>query len=442
MRNRCSIILAHIAIAAMLNVSAMAEGIGETVQASAIFETEIAFGTATNEVQKFEFILAPEVSLELTESTSLTFVGRLRGDLRDELEPGQPADTSRSDASGRLFIGDHVDVELREAFVDTNIGDTYLRVGKQQVVWGQADGLKVLDVLNPQSFREFILDDFEHSRIPLWMINAEIPLGNTLLQLLWIPDKTYDDIPQAGALFAFSSPAIVPALPPEVPVTIATPSRPDRFIEDSDIGAKLSTFVGGWDLSLNYAYHYFDRPVIRRERSLAGLIVRQEYERTHLAGGTVSTVFGDFTLRGEIGYSSDRYFLTDDITDRDGVVRSGELSYVLGLDYQGWTDWFISGQVFQSIVSDSSPGLVRSSVETSASFLMRRNFMNESLQAEALLIQSIAQGDGLLQAKLGYEWRSNLRLTMGGDFFYGTSKGLFGQFEARDRVSLGFELGF
>jgi len=442
MCDRWSIILALAAITVMRNASALSEGIGETLQASGIFESEMAFGTATNEVQKTEFILIPEVSFELAEGTSLTLIGRLRGDLMDELEPGQPADANRSDASGRLFISDHVDVEFREAFIDTDIGNAYLRIGKQQVVWGQADGLKVLDILNPQSFREFILDDFEDSRIPLWMINAEIPLGGTMLQLLWIPEKTYDDIPEAEALFAFSSPAIVPELPPGVPVTVAPLSRPDRFIEDSDIGAKLSTFLGGWDLSLNYAYHYFDRPVVRRERTLAGVVVRQAYERTNLVGATVSTVFDEFTLRGEIGYSSDRYFLTSNVMDSDGVVRSGELSYVLGLDYQGWTDWFVSGQVFQSIIAGSSPGLVRNSVETSASLLVRRAFMNESLQAEALLIQSVNQGDGLLQAKLSYEWRSNLRLKMGTDVFYGTSKGLFGQFNKRDRISIGFEFGF
>ncbi len=422
--------------------SAKADGIFGSIELSGMFDSELAIGTVTGDVQKAEFVLTPEIGVDVTPSLRLTVIGRLRGDIVDELEPGRPGQRNRSAFSKRWFLNDHVDLELREAYIDTEIGSAFLRVGKQQVVWGQADGLKVLDVLNPQSFREFILDDFEDSRIPLWMVNAEIPVGTAMLQLLWIPDNTYDDIPEPGATFAFTSPLIVPEIPPGVPVTSAPLERPDDFFADSDVGVKLSVFSGGWDLSLNYAYHYFDRPVVRRDISMAGITVRQNYERTHLLGGTFSNVFGDYTLRGEIGYSSDRYFLTDDIADNDGVTRSGELSYVLGLDYQGWRDWFISTQVFQSIVADPAPGLARDDVDTSATLLVRRDFRNDSLQAEALLIQSLNQGDGVLQASLNYEWHTNIRLKLGADIFYGNSQGIFGQFKENDRISMGIEVGF
>ncbi len=73
---------------------------------------------------------------------------------------------------------------------------------------------------------------------------------------------------------------------------------------------------------------------------------------------------------------------------------------------------------------------------------MRRDFMNEALQAEVLLIQSLNQRDGVLQASLEYQWRTNIRLKVGADIFYGKSQGLFGQFNEKDRVSIGVEVGF
>ncbi len=423
---------------------ARAEGFMDDAELSGMFESELAWGRG--EAQKAEFVLTPELGVALSDSVQLTVIGRLRGDLVDELEPGVPEQRNRSPVSQRLFIGSHVDVELREAYVDFEVGDSFLRLGKQQVVWGQADGLKVLDVLNPQSFREFILDDFDDSRIPLWTANAEIPVGDAMLQLLWIPDKTYDDIPEPDALYAFTSPLVVPQVPPDlppgVPITQTKLQRPDAFFGDSDVAASLSVFVGGWDLSLNYAYHYFDRPVIRRDISPQGIAVRADYERTHLLGGTFSNVFDDFTLRGEVGYSSDRYFLTNAISDPDGVVHSGELSYVLGLDYQGWRDWFVSGQIFQSVMSDHERGVVRDRVDSTATLLLRGDFMNEALQAEALLIHSLSQDDGVLQASVSYEWRSNIRFKLGADIFYGDVEGLFGQFQDLDRLSISVELGF
>jgi len=62
---------------------------------------------------------------------------------------------------------------LREAYVDAEVGDWSIRAGKQQVVWGTADGMKLLDMINPSDYGEMAQNQMEDSRIPVWMINAE-----------------------------------------------------------------------------------------------------------------------------------------------------------------------------------------------------------------------------------------------------------------------------
>jgi len=62
---------------------------------------------------------------------------------------------------------------LREAYIDTNVEDWAVRAGKQQVVWGTADGAKFLDIINPTDYSEMAQNQMEDSRIPVWMINAE-----------------------------------------------------------------------------------------------------------------------------------------------------------------------------------------------------------------------------------------------------------------------------
>ena len=116
-------------------------------------ETEWAGMIDDGSTQKLETILQPELNVSLTSDSSLTGILRIRGDAEDKLEPGSPYQDNRSTASSSLYLGDNVDVELRELYIDSYFDDTLLRVGKQQVVWGQADGLKVLDVVNPQSYR-------------------------------------------------------------------------------------------------------------------------------------------------------------------------------------------------------------------------------------------------------------------------------------------------
>lgn len=67
---------------------------------------------------------------------------------------------------------------LRELYFETSADDWFFRLGKQQVVWGTADGIKLLDIINPTDWREFNQNAMEDSRIPIWMINAERAVGD------------------------------------------------------------------------------------------------------------------------------------------------------------------------------------------------------------------------------------------------------------------------
>ena len=62
---------------------------------------------------------------------------------------------------------------LREAYIDTEANGFSIRAGKQQVVWGTADGMKLLDAINPTDYAEMAQNQMEDSRIPVFMLNAE-----------------------------------------------------------------------------------------------------------------------------------------------------------------------------------------------------------------------------------------------------------------------------
>ncbi|MCP5141684.1 MAG: RNA polymerase-associated protein rapA [Gammaproteobacteria bacterium] len=84
---------------------------------------------------------------------------------------------------------------LRELYIDTSVGDTYIRLGKQQVVWGTADGIKLLDIINPTDFREFVQNTMEDSRLPVWMANVDIPVGDRGSMQLILSEHEENKIP-------------------------------------------------------------------------------------------------------------------------------------------------------------------------------------------------------------------------------------------------------
>ncbi len=414
------------------------------IEYSAMLETQWAYGVTKKSNQKFQFIYEPEINIELPNNQKFTMIGRLRGDISDKLEPNNPSQTEISPISRRLLMGDHAELALREFYYEATVGETYLTLGKQQIVWGQADGLKLLDVVNPQDFREFILDNFTRSRIPLWTVNTEIPIHDAVLQLIWIPDQTYHALPESNSLYAFTSPRLVPDVPPGINVNLHPVNKPNRFFADADYGARLMHFVGGWDLTLNYLYHYNDNPVLFRSL-ISGpqptITITPRYKRSHLIGGTFSNTFGDFVLRGEVGYSTDRYFLAEHINDSGGVNKSDDFAYVFGLDWSGIENTFLSMQLFQSHLIHHKAEFVRSKVDTTLTSLIRRNFINDTVIAEVLWIHSTNDGDGLVRPKFSYEWQDNIKVWAGMDIFYGNQTGLFGQFSRNDRLIVGIEWG-
>ena len=87
----------------------------------------------------------------------------------------------------RLGYPKSIWIDPRQVLLDGKVKKVDLKLGLQQVVWGQADGLRVLDVINPLDYREFILEDFLDSRRPLWMARADVPVKKGSLQLILVP---------------------------------------------------------------------------------------------------------------------------------------------------------------------------------------------------------------------------------------------------------------
>ncbi len=97
-------------------------------------------------------------------------------------------DTQAEGDDFRYFRNNSEFEAVRELYFDTTLGDLDLRIGKQQVVWGTADGVKFLDIINPTDFRYWGQETMEDSRIPLWMLTAEYPIGDDgSLQLVYVP---------------------------------------------------------------------------------------------------------------------------------------------------------------------------------------------------------------------------------------------------------------
>lgn len=90
---------------------------------------------------------------------------------------------------------------IRELYAKKTFGlqdgkELFVKIGKQQVVWGRTDLFRVLDVINPVDFsRNNIYDELSDIRIPMWIAQAEYRMGasdsmqDRNLQVVWNFDQ-------------------------------------------------------------------------------------------------------------------------------------------------------------------------------------------------------------------------------------------------------------
>ena len=332
------------------------------------------------------------------------------------------------------------EVELREFYLDifTHLAD--LRLGKQQVVWGKADGLRVLDVINPQEFREFILGDFIEARIPLWMFKGDFFLGDYTLEALWIPDFETNHSAQAGT--EYSAPLFT--ADPGVQTARLPPAEPSDGIPNSELGLRISRFYRGWDLTVNYFYTWEDDPALftSLDTSTGTLVIKPGHERVHIAGGTFSNAFGSTVLRGELGYVFDKPFAASSAVS-GGVMEKNFINYVIALDYTVHPSLFISGQLFQQVITTSrDEDLLRRRSSVSLSLMVRSDFLHETLMPQVLILWNADDGDYLIRPRVSYQVTDRLKLTLGLDLFGGDRRGFFGRFADKDRIYTGIDYMF
>lgn len=380
--------------------------------------------------------IEPAASASLASGMSVELSARARLDWEDRLEPGRPSLDTWSDLSSPVIIDDLGTLALRDAYIEMELRNGVARIGKQQIVWGRLDGIKVLDVLNPQSFREFILEDFGHSRIGLWSAYTDMTFGDWRVELALIPDDTGHEIPGEGAWFELNAPRFRYGAPSDQAAPPMRTVRDRDRLEVTAAGIQVSRFIGSVGMSA-VAYSGMDHePLGRIVVDDNEPVLERYYERRNLLGLNADAAIGSVALRAEFAWQPGKAFNTRSPSGLDSVELD-QATLAIGADIFAPLDLFVNVQLQLDNVTDAPPTLVRPDRDRIATAVVRRSFSYETVDVELRLYSSLEDGDRLLSSAVTYEAGSNTEMELRLESFSGNRLGLFGQFSDRDRLIVG-----
>jgi len=333
------------------------------------------------------------------------------------------------------------DLSLREALLLVGGGDLDVRIGRQQIVWGEAISTFVTDVVNPKDFREFVLPDFSELRIPIWALDATYRVAEGVsFEGVWTPDTRTNKLPKQGAEFQFARFPYRFRNP-----VVRLPDDADEFsLARSEGGFRLSVLRQGWDVSLIY-YDEADKSPVLFQRRVAQppgpdvIVLDPQHPRLHILGATLAKSFEPVVVRAEAALTLGKRYETADPLDPDGVVRRDTLDWLVGVDYTFFETVDTALQLSQKVLTGSATNLARpgvaAQVTTSVTLRVTTGFFDNTLNPTVLVVAGLNRGDFRLSPRIDYLVSGAVTLSIGADIFEGPHRTLYGQFDRNDRVT-------
>ncbi len=319
----------------------------------------------------------------------------------------------------------HTQGRLLEGYVTAHFEKADLRIGKQIVAWGRADGINPTDNLTPRDY------------VVLLPFDDDQRFGTTALKL-----DTY--LSSEHTLTVFATPFFEPSKVALPAGSIKT--RPAQTLSNSELGLKLNKVGGDSDWSISYFRGFSLLPDARViiGSSAVGPGLEFHYDRISVLGADFARNYGRFGFRGELAYVD-----TADDAGADPGVKNPYLFWIIGVDRSFFENLNINLQFFQRRVrryhnpeniTDSAERAVAiqnqitsgqlGRISNGISFRAGNKWFNDTLEAEIFAVVNVTWHDNFIRPLLTYAFSDHWKGTLGVELYRGAAQTQFGNLKS------------
>ncbi|MEL6302271.1 MAG: DUF1302 domain-containing protein [Pseudomonadota bacterium] len=381
----------------------------------------LAMGRAEHDAGQARTTLATKTRERLSRQTRLNLDLRIESALGDT---GLGTRDTFAPLSRPWELGANTRLEIDEATIAWRKRSTHLTLGKQSVAWGVLDGLQVTDRLNPVRLREGVFTETRPERISRWGLRLRTRKAGFDWDAVIQPDTTVSQLPLQGDTFEPRAARLRGGLPFEAGNVSVTFDKPAT----TTAGLRMSHRNGDQDWSLLVIRGPEYEPIFSLDAS--GVTAR--YPTRTLLGATWQKTLGNQVIRAEVAAVPNQPVNLG--TELGVAVERSRWIGGVGMDWDLPDGWFLNIQL--AIDQIDGRDLARPRRDEVLTTRIRRAFDNDQWLLQAELIGNLGDGDGTFRPSLSWQVNDALRVSWGADIIWGEPNGLFGQFDANDRVWL------
>ena len=323
---------------------------------------------------------------------------RVRGELT--LEKGAASAFVSANMVYNAILKDRTGLQLREAYVCYSGEHWDLRAGRQIIVWGVADGLRLTDIISPMDYTEFLAQDYDDIRIPVGGLRVRYSGDTWCLEAVAIPVASFFELPTDA-----DNPWSVGDL--------SIGDEPARKFKNMEFGGRLSFFFSGIDFSVSALRTWNKMPEFADGVG--------QYRRLTMLGGDFSIPAGRFVIRGEAaGY----------------LAKVNSVNGLLGVDWYAGNDWNLSAQYQHTY---SSKGERRNT--GLATFRISKELMRNTLVLQSFAYMDVTDGGIYNRFSADYAINDQLHALLGYDYFH-ARKGSFKVYDNNSEFWLKLKFSF
>lgn len=246
------------------------------------------------------------------------------------------------------------EIELFDAYLQGQLSENLdLKVGRQVVVWGKSDTIRVTDVLNPLDNRQPAMVDIEKLRLSCSMIKLDFYYESWRVSPILISEQRLTKKPPFGGNF--------------------NPNKnkfPKQKIRNTptfalDLAGEFSGFDINFYLANIYAQDEINFPTLNHKYKIKMLATALNY------------IHGSWLFKGEFAYKKDFQFLQDSSRKYNGVQS------LLGIEYNGIADTKLSYDLANKHLNGKNSLFKKDTYQHA--FRASSDFLNATLHANYLI---------------------------------------------------------